>query len=289
MLLPLCLQCCSRNQLTLAQYQRIGSVQTLLQFLHTAKGLKTKPANYRPVSLTCVTCKVLEHIIYKQMMNHLEGSHILVPFQHGFRKRHSCETQIVSSIEDLTRHLDKRDQLDLLTLDFSKAFDIVEDQRLLYKLKFYWIDGKMSKWIINWLVTREQRVVIDGICSKAVHVQSGVPQGTVLGPLMFFIFINDIGEKIDDDTTVKLFADNCLVYRKISTLTDAKNLQKDIDNLLAWSIDLKMDFNADKFKVRRITNKKSPVATIYRMLGEELEVVVHHPGNRIRFCTLEYN
>ena len=78
------------------------------------KGLKTEPANYRPVSLTCVTCKVLEHIIYKQIMDHLEGSHILVPFQHGFRKKHSCETQLVSSIEDLARHLDKWDQLDLL-------------------------------------------------------------------------------------------------------------------------------------------------------------------------------
>ena len=241
------------------------------------KGLKTELANHRPVSLTCVTCKVLEHIIYKQIMDHLESSHILVLFQHGFRKRHSCETQLVSSIEDLARNLEKREQLDLLILDFSKAFDKVEHQRLPYKLKFYGIDGKINKWIENWLVTREQRVVIDGICSKAVHVQSGVPQGTVLGPLMFLIFINDIGEKIDDGTTVKLFADDCLVYRKISTPSDGKPLQQDIDNLLAWSKDWKMDFNAEKCKVLRIANKKSPVATIYNMLGEELEVVVHHP------------
>ena len=186
------------------------------------RGLKTEPANYRPVSLTCVKCKVLKHIIYKQIMDHLEGSHILAPFQHGFRKRHSCETQHVSSIEDLARHLDKRDQLDLLILDFSKAFDKVKHQRLLYKLKFFGIDSKINKWIENWLVTREQRVVIDGICSKAVHVQLGVPQGTVLGPLMFLIFINDIGEKIGDDTTVKLFADDRLVYRNISTPSDEK-------------------------------------------------------------------
>ena len=113
-----------------------------------------------------------------------------------------------------------------MILDFSKAFDKVEHQRLLYKLKFYGINGKINKWIENWLVTREQKVVIDGICSKAVHVQSGVPQGTVLGPLMFLIFINDIGEKIGDDTTIKLFADDCLVYRKISTPSDGKSLQK---------------------------------------------------------------
>ena len=98
------------------------------------KELKTEPAIYRPVSLTYITGKVLEHIIYKQIMDHLEGNHILVPFQHGFRKRHSYETQLVSSIEDLTRHLDKWDQLDLLILDFSKAFDKVEHKRLLYKL-----------------------------------------------------------------------------------------------------------------------------------------------------------
>ena len=120
------------------------------------KGLKTEPANYRPVSLTCVTCKVLEYIIYKQIMDHLEGSHILVLFQHGFRKRHSYETQLVSSIEDLARHLDKREQPDLLILDFSKAFDKVEHQRLLCKLKFYGIEVKRNKWIENWLVTREQ-------------------------------------------------------------------------------------------------------------------------------------
>ena len=240
------------------------------------KGLKTEPASYRSVALTSVTCKALEHIIYEQIMDHLEGSHILVPFQHGFRKRHSCETQLVSSIEDLAKQLDKREQLDLLILDFSKAFDKVEHQRLLYKLNIYGIEGKINKWIENWLVTREQRVVIDGSCSKAVHFQSGAPQGTVLGPLMFLIFINDKGEKIED-TSVKLFADDCLVYRKISTPSDGKTLQKDIDSLLAWSNDWKMDFNADKCKVLRITNKKSPVTTMYNMLGEELEVVVHYP------------
>ena len=93
---------------------------------------------------------------------------------------------------------------------------------------------------------------------------------------MFLIFINDIGEKIGDDTTVKLFADDCLVYRKISTPSDRKTLQKDIDNHLAWSNDWKMDVNTDKCKVLRITNKKSPVITIYSMVEEELEVVVHH-------------
>ena len=98
-----------------------------------------------------------------------------------------------------------------------------------------------------------------------------------LGPLMFLIFINDIGEKIVEDTMVKLFADDCLVYRKISTPSDGKTLLKDIDSLLAWSNDWKMDFNIDKCRVLRITKKKSPVATMYNMLGEELEVVVHHP------------
>jgi hypothetical protein len=115
-------------------------------------------------------------------------------------------------LEEIARSLDNKQQTDVLILDFSKAFDTVAHQRLLKKLEFYGICDKTNAWIRSWLTTRTQRVVIDGETSSTVHVDSGVPQGTVLGSLMFLLFINDIGDKIN--STIKLFADDCLLFRK---------------------------------------------------------------------------
>jgi hypothetical protein len=149
------------------------------------KGEKCKPANYRPVSLTSVTCKLVEHIIFRHIMTHLEKNHILSQFQHGFRSSHSCESQLLITIEDLARNLDNNQQTDIQILDFQKAFDVVPHQRLLQKLNFYGIRGPLFQWIEKWLTTRTQRVVVDGESSNASHVKSGVPQGTVLGPSCF--------------------------------------------------------------------------------------------------------
>ena len=114
---------------------------------------------------------------------------ILNDFQHGFRRQHSCETQLVTTIEDLAKGLDLRQQIDLLILDFSKAFDVVSHRLLLGKLEHYGVRGNTLGWVTDWLTDRTQRVVIDGECSEDAPVLSGVPQGTVLGPLMFILYI----------------------------------------------------------------------------------------------------
>ena len=149
------------------------------------KGSRNIPANYRPISLTSVPCKVMEHIIFHHIMSHLNALNILNPLQHGFRPNHSCQTQLVSFIEDIQLSMNNHKQVDLLFLDFSKAFDTVPHRRLLNKLTFYGIQGPILQWISSWLTKRNQRVVVDGESSDAVVVKSGVPQGTVLGPLMF--------------------------------------------------------------------------------------------------------
>ena len=246
------------------------------------KGVNTNPANYRPVSLTCIIiCKTMEHVIYSQIMNHLDSHHIPVEFQHGLRSNHSCETQLLNTVEDLSRRLhvriqkfssgdggsrsifslfyrsqmvnfkenyhfsrfprgsnifqgrgptfsrgsnclfpiethiacyflggggpdplpppsgsalglDKRQTTDLLILYFSKAFDTVAHRRLLHKIHHYGITGKTNMWIKSWLCNRQQRVVLDGSASAYSPVLLGVPQGTVLGPLMFLLCVNDI-------------------------------------------------------------------------------------------------
>ena len=141
------------------------------------KGSRQVASNYRPVSLTCVSCKVLEHIVFRAIMDHVDFHKILVFFQHGFRSKHSCETQLVNTIEDLAKGLNDKQQLDLLILDFSKAFDLVAHKRLLSKLQYCGIHDQTLTWIKkNWLTGRTQCVVVDGESSEDTSVRSG-PKG----------------------------------------------------------------------------------------------------------------
>ena len=149
------------------------------------KGKKSDPANYRGVSLTSVTCKLLEHVIFRHIMNHLEQYQILSPFQHGFRSNHSCDSQLLITVEDLARNLDHGLQTDVLILDFQKAFDKVPHQRLLQKLNFYGIRGYILDWITQWLTSRTQCVVVDGEESEHVHVNLVFHKGLSWDPSCF--------------------------------------------------------------------------------------------------------
>ena len=168
----------------------------------------------------------MEHIIFHHIMNHYDTLNILNPLQHGFRPNHSCQSQLISFVEDIQFSMNNHKQVDLLFLDFSKAFDTVPHMRLLNKLSFYGIQGPILQWIRSWLTQRKQKVVVDGESSSATIVKSGVPQGTVLGPLMFLVYINDINESIS--SSIRLFADDCVVYNTISTPRDAEQLQDDL-------------------------------------------------------------
>ena len=177
------------------------------------KGDRALASNYRPVSLTCILCKLLEHIVYSNIMDHLEKHSLLSDRQHAFRKKHSCETQLVTVINDLAKILDKGGQVDTFILDFEKAFDTPPHELLKCKLFGYGIRGKTLLWIDSFLCSRQQRVVVNGAKSKWAPVLSGVPQGTVLGPLLFSLYINDIMDDIDSE--IRLFADDCVCYRQI--------------------------------------------------------------------------
>ena len=194
------------------------------------KGEKYDAANYRPVSLTCICCKTLEHIIVSNINKHLAFESILADCQHGFRSQRSCETQLVQFFHDLVSNLDRalnrnHRQTDVIIMDFAKAFDKAPHRRLLYKLDYYGIRGSTHKWITSWLSGRFQKVVLDGQASDPVPVLSGVPQGSVLGPVLFLILINDLPENIR--SSVRLFADDCVLYRNIESPTDCQILQDD--------------------------------------------------------------
>ena len=178
------------------------------------KDSKLQSVNYRPVSLTCITCKLFEHIICKHILAHLEDHKILTDLQHGFRSGRSCKTQLVTTFQDLAQmHIKKGSQIDIAVLDFSKSFDMVPHDGLLSKLKHYGIDEKIWLWIYNLKKNRKQSVVVDGKQSSLIDVVSGVPQGTVLGTLLFLLHINDLPSIVSFE--VRLFADDCLIYRNI--------------------------------------------------------------------------
>ncbi len=231
------------------------------------------PANYRPVSLTCVTCKLLEHNIFSNTMNFLEEHIILNINQHGFRNGHSCESQLINTIECLARGLDQKSEIDCLVLDISQAFDTVPHQRLLYKISYYHsgISGKANDWIRAWLVGRKQTVLVDGYNARESEVKSGVPQGTVLGLLLFLLYINDINEAVDSHT--RLFADDCLLNREVKSSHDSDALQADINRVVEWSHTWQMAFNPSKCTVLKITHTRSPTHHKYTMEGVVLQSV----------------
>ena len=234
------------------------------------KGDKSKPANYRPVSLTSVCCKVIEHIIHSHLMKFFEDQNILTDYQHGFRKKRSCESQLITTIQDLASGIDSSTQIDAILLDFSKAFDKVSHERLAAKLHHYGVRGPTLNWIKSFLAGRTQRVIVEGVASDTAPVTSGVPLGTVLGPLLFLIYINDLPSKVN--STARLFADDCLLYRHIKTNDDTTSLQDDLNNLQYWERDWQMHFNPDKCEVIRITTKRKIIPSSYFIHGKELNI-----------------
>ena len=160
------------------------------------KGSRTEAANYRPISLTSVASKLLEHIIHSHVMKHLELHNILTDSQHGFGTKRSTETQLIQTIHDISKSLDKKETVDMAILDFTKSFDKVPHERLIHKLNYYGISGSIATWIETFLIGRSQQVVVNGATSSSTIIISGVPQGTVLGPLLFFLYINDLPDNI---------------------------------------------------------------------------------------------
>lgn len=238
------------------------------------KGDRSKPENFRPISLTSILSKILEHIIVSQIMNHLEGNNILSDTQFGFRSKRSCESQLLLTTDDVMRSLNSRKQVDAAILDFEKAFDKVPHHRLSTKMQYYGIRGSILGWIESFLRDRSQRVVVDGSESGFTPVLSGVPQGTVLGPTLFLIYINDIVEHTTSNT--RLFADDCLIYREISTEEDKNILQADLDALARWSDHWQMSFNIKKCHTMHISLGRKKEHQ-YTMRGQPLVTIEHHP------------
>ena len=195
---------------------------------------------------------MLEHIVTTNVVSHMDHHNLLYNLQHGFRSKRSCETQRVTLVEDLMRNSLAGSQTYLVLLDFIKAFDKVSDQKLLLKLHQYGIRGPSLKWIQVFFSGRTQTVVLENEKSGTVPVTSGVPQGSVLGPILFLIYMNDLPDKTRSN--IWLFADDTAIYLAVSNLQDAQILQQDLDHLHEWELQWDMEFNPSKCVVIRHTS-----------------------------------
>ena len=233
------------------------------------KGNKCEAGNYRPISLTSVVIKILEKIIRDRITLFLDTHNLILNTQHGFRNNRSCLTNLLEFYNYVFSNYDERIPSDIIYLDFKKAFDTVPHKRLLIKLKAHGIGDQLCSWIENWLTNRKQRVVINGEASEWLPVSSGVPQGSVLGPLLFLIYINDIDCSIA--TKISKFADDTKIGGKALTTVDCKVIQRDLDKLSTWSDKWLLKFNKDKCKVMHVglNNKKHN----YELQGENLAKV----------------
>lgn len=233
-------------------------------------GKKTQVDKYRPISLTSCCCKLFEHIINKEIMTHLEQNNLLSPMQHGFRKGLSTVTQLLEITKDFASAINDRSQIDAIFIDFSKAYDRVVHFKLIEKLRSAGIESKLLDWITAYLCNRTQYVTVNNTNSDLLEVYSGVPQGSVLGPLLFLIYINDVVNCVEEGVKVRLFADDLVVYTCVRGTDDQKLLDASLDKIAQWCVTWGMEINVSKTKCMTISHKKSPIAFNYKMAGSDV-------------------
>ena len=237
---------------TVPEAWKVGQISALFK-----KGDKKSASNYRPVSLTSVICKTMEKLVRQRITKYMDSNNLFSNRQFGFISGRSTSLQLLNVLDQWTEALDNNETIDAIYMDFMKAFDKVPHKRLIHKLRSYGISEQSCTWVESFLSQRKQRVHLNGKFSRWHGVTSGIPQGSVLGPILFVIFINDLPNSVS--STTYLFADDTKLYRNIKVEDDRTILQEDLDSLFDWSAQWLLKFHPDKCKVLKIRNKRKVV------------------------------
>ena len=208
------------------------------------------PKNYRPIALTSHVIKIFEKVVRKHIVKFMDDHHLFNPSQHGFRHGRSCLSQLLAHYDRILDMLEQGHNVDVIYIDFAKAFDKVDFMVTLQKLNSMGINGHLGRWIHSFLTNRTQQVAVNGAKSAHTEVLSGVPQGSVLGPLLFLILIGDIDRDVAQ-AFLSSFADDTRIGSKINSQDHMDQLQKDLDSVYAWTEQNNMELNADKFELLR--------------------------------------
>ncbi len=209
-------------------------------------GDRSHASSYRPISLTPIVMKIFERVVRKQMINFMSDNSVFNPSQHGFREGRSCLSALLTVYDNVVSMLSSAESIDMIYLDFAKAFDKVDHNILMHKVKKLGITGKLGLWLHNFLSDRMHQVRLPGGISNQSKVISGVPQGTVLGPVLFLILMSDISDDIASH--IISFADDTRLYAPINSANDCDNLQHDLSKIYTWADENNMTFNSNKFQ-----------------------------------------
>ena len=234
------------------------------------KGLKCVPLNYRPVSLTSNVCKIMERIVKDRLTKELNDKNWLTNVQHGFRSRKSTTSNLIEFYDIVTTNLDNENSVDIFFFDLAKAFDTVPHERLIEKMVESIGDGYIIRWVADYLNERKQRVVIRGAKSNWLEVSSGVPQGSVIGPLLFLIYVNDMPSGIN--STLNMFADDTKMTSVVNSEFEKRGIDKDLKILEEWTIQNDMKFNVEKCSVMHCGSKNEKHD--YRIYGQLIRKTV---------------
>ena len=218
------------------------------------KGSRMSPNNYRPVSLTCIVCKVMEKLVRKARMDHLKKNDTVTREQHGFVSGRSCITHLLEVMDSWTEVVNEGGSVDVIYTDFQKAFDSVPHHRLMRKVSACGIRGKLLRWINDFLANRTQCVVINGEKSQEGNVASGIPQGSVLGHIHFVIYINDLPANVKSQ--VKMFADDTKLFTRVDVPNNHETMQNDLDELMQWSNKWQLKFHPEKCCVLKLGRER---------------------------------
>lgn len=250
------------------------------------KGKKNLTDNYRPVSLLSTASKIMERTVFKYVYNHFKDNFIISQFQSGFLPGRSTVTQLLEVYHHLCSTLNAGKEIRVVFLDISKAFDKVWHPGLLYKLEMCGISGNLLGWFKSYLSDRSQRVIVNGKTSDWCEITAGVPQGSVLGPLLFLIYINDIVNTVSH-CKIRMFADDtCLFLQVDDRIEAAALLNEDIQSIYNWSNDWLIQFSPPKTKSLTISNKADVALnpTLHFNL-HPIEEVKSHIYLGVRLCS----